>query len=207
MFFEFGRISVSAACTSRYTTRIVSMSIIGISVSGPWPPPPLPWREWRRIPVRIMSAHLPVQSAGRAFRASTLPPTDRLADARRVHDLHDRVVVDVLGDQQRRVVHVGHLTLSASRYSDSCTTSWPVARSEWFRARPGCGPRPRLRRLAAGSARVRSPAPSMRPATPGPGRFTSSTLVFENTAVKIRKNVRMTITSSIGTMFRSLRPR
>jgi hypothetical protein len=42
---------------------------------------------------------------------------------------------------------------------------------------------------------------------PGPGRFTSSTLVFENTAVKIRKNERMTITSSIGTMFRSFRPR
>jgi len=32
-------------------------------------------------------------------------------------------------------------------------------------------------------------------------------LVFENTAVKIRKNARITITSSIGTMFRSLRPR
>jgi len=42
---------------------------------------------------------------------------------------------------------------------------------------------------------------------PGPGRCTSRMLVFENTAVKIRKNARITITSSIGTMFRSLRPR
>ena len=42
MFFVFGRISVSAECTSRYTTRIISMSIIGISVSGPCPPPDLP---------------------------------------------------------------------------------------------------------------------------------------------------------------------
>ena len=35
MFLVFGRISVSAVCTSRYTTRIVSMSIMGTRASGP----------------------------------------------------------------------------------------------------------------------------------------------------------------------------
>ena len=38
------------------------------------------------------------------------------------------------------------------------------------------------------------------------GRFNGTIFVFENTAVKIKKNTKMTIMSIIGTMFRSSRP-
>ena len=38
------------------------------------------------------------------------------------------------------------------------------------------------------------------------GRFSCRMLVLENTAVKIKKNTRITIMSIIGTMFRSSRP-
>ena len=38
------------------------------------------------------------------------------------------------------------------------------------------------------------------------GRFNCRIFVLENTAVKIKKNTRMTIMSIIGTIFRSSRP-
>jgi len=41
----------------------------------------------------------------------------------------------------------------------------------------------------------------------GAGRLSSRMLVFENTAVKMRKNTRITITSIMGTMLSSWRPR
>ena len=42
---------------------------------------------------------------------------------------------------------------------------------------------------------------------PSTGRFSSRMFIFEKTAVKIRKKIRMTITSSIGTMLMSFLPR
>ena len=75
MFLVFGRISVSAECTSRYTTRIISMSIIGISVSGPWPPPALPWRAWRALAGADHVGASPSAICGNSSRRTTLPPS------------------------------------------------------------------------------------------------------------------------------------
>ena len=93
-----------------------------------------------------------------------------------------------------------------SRYSDRRTTSWPVAVAGTVSSTPtlrsATSSPPRRTITSSWSVGACGAA-----CAPGPGRCTSRMLVFENTAVKIRKNARITITSSIGTMFRSLRPR
>src|SRR5678815_4134521 len=100
----------------------------------------------------------------------------------------------------------GWRCLSSSRYCERRTTSCPdavtgiVCRTPTVRSATSSRPWRRItsRSNVGGCSAV---------ATPGSGRCTSRTLVCVKTAVKIRKNASITMTSSIGTMVRPSGPR